>query len=303
VTGANGQLGRALAQRVAADPSLGAEVRAVVRSQRAAETLRRELGDRCPETRILDYADVEALTDAAKDCRFAVHLVGIIKESKTSRYDDAHQATSRALARAADRAGLMRVAYLSILGVAPESRNPCLASKGEAERILLSGGTPAVVLRVPMVLGPGDRTAQILRAEAQAKLLPMIGGGRMRTQPIWAGDVVDGILAALSRPGLEGAVLDLAGPEAVPARDLVARVAAVLGRPGPRVLAVPLGLLKSAAWLAWKLLPDPPFTPAMLEVIALDDAVDPEPARARLGIQLTPLDETLRRACGPEARA
>jgi NADH dehydrogenase len=298
VTGANGQLGRALAARVAADPALGAEIRGVVRSERAAAMLR-ELGNACPEIRVLDYADAEALAAAAEGCRFAVHLVGVIAESKRSRYVDAHEAASAALARAADRAGLERMVYLSILGVDASSRNPCLASKGVAERILLRAKTPAVVLRVPMVLGPGDRTSRILRAEAHARWLPMIGGGRSHTQPIYAGDVVEGILAALTRPGLEGGVFDLAGPESLPARELVARVAALYGR-RPRILPLPLGVARAGAWLAGRLMDEPPFTPAMLEVIAMDDRVDPEPTRARLGIELTPLGEVLERCCGPE---
>ncbi len=301
VTGANGQLGRALARRVASDPGLGAELRAVVRSETAAATLR-ELGGACPETRVLDYGDVEALARAAEGCRFAVHLVGIIKESKRSRYVDAHEGATAALAQAADRAALERVVYLSILGVDAASRNPCLASKATAERILLRAKTPAVVLRVPMVIGPGDRTAQILRGEARTRLLPMIGGGRASTQPIHADDVIESILAALRQPGLEGAVLELAGPEAIPARELVLRVAALHGT-RPRILPVPLGLARAAAWVAARLSDDPPVTPAMLEVIAQGDCIDPEPARARLGVELTPLAETLARCCGPEAAA
>ena len=297
VTGANGQLGQLLARRLAGEP--GTRLRAVVRSESAAATLK-ELGDAAPETRVLDYADETALCAAAEGCRFAVHLVGILLESQRSRYADAHQGSTAVLARACERAAVERVVYLSILGVRPDSSNACLASKGAAEAILLRAATPAVVLRVPMVLGPGDRTSQILRAEADARLLPMIDGGRASTQPIFADDVVEGILAALTRPGLEDAVLELAGPEALPARELVARVAALRGG-NPRILPVPLALAKAGAWLAERLLASPPLTRAMLEVLARDDRVDPEPARSRLGIELTPLAETLRRCCGPEA--
>lgn len=300
VTGANGQLGIALARRVARDASLGAEILAVVRSETAARTLGGQLGAACPYLRLVDYGDADAVAEAARGCRSAVHLVGIIKESKRSRYADAHEGATTALVRAAEQAGLERIVYLSVLGASPDSRNRCLASKGAAERILLEAKTPAVVLRVPMVLGPGDRTSGILRAQARARWLPMIGGGRARQQPIFADDVVDAVVAALSRPGLQGVALDLAGPESLPARELVARVAALQGK-RPRVIGVPRPPVMALAWLAERLLPDPPLTPAMLGVITHDDAIDPEPARARLGIALTPLDETLRRCFAPEA--
>jgi uncharacterized protein YbjT (DUF2867 family) len=298
VTGANGQLGRGLIERLA-KRSDGTRVRAVVRSERAAATLRSLPEGLRPEIVILDYGDAQALGEAARGCRFAVHLVGIIKETATSRYRAAHEASSASLAVAAEVAGLERIVYISILGTNPASRNECLASKGRAERILIDGKTPAVVLRVPMVLGPGDRSAEILRHEGMAKLLPMIGGGRTHTQPIASSDVLAAIVAAFTRPGLEGTALDLAGPESLPARDLVLRVGAILGR-RPAILPIPLFLVMALAWIAAKLSSDPIFTPTMLGVIQLDDRVDPEPARMRLGIDLTPLDETLRRALASE---
>jgi len=57
------------------------------------------------------------------------------------------------------------------------------------------------------------------------------------------------------------------------------------------------------ARLAEALLADPPLTPAMLGVLEHDDCIDPEPACARLGLTLTPLDDTLDRTfAAPQAR-
>lgn len=305
VTGANGQLGRRLIRRLLqGDPPT--PVLAVVRSERAAATLR-ELPEAIrPEIRILDYADAAQLTEAAKGCSHVVHLVGIIKESSTSRYETAHEASSRAIAQAAQQAGVRRIVYLSILGTDADSANACLASKGRAERILLEAKTPALILRVPMVLGPGDFTARMIRGEALARVLPLPGGGASLAQPIFADDVIDAIVAGIEPvdldrdSSLDDASLDLAGPESLPQRELVRRAAALYGR-RPIVVGVPLALVRFASGLATSLMKDPPFTPASVEVIHHDDQVDPLPAAARLGIELTPLDEILRRCVGPEA--
>ena len=58
---------------------------------------------------------------------------------------------------------------------------------------------------------------------------------------------------------------------------------------------------RAFAWLGEKLSAAPPVTPAMLGVLEHDDDVDPEPARRALGIELTPLDEALRRGLASEA--
>lgn len=293
VTGANGHLGRGLIASFEAPDS----VRAVVRSQRAAEQVRRV---RDVDLRIVDYTRREALADAARGCRAAVHFVGIIKETSAASYEDAHERTCEALAAAAADAGLERLVYLSIIGSHPDSSNACLASKGRAERILLDAGVPACVLRVPMVLGRGDHASFSLRKQATSGVAPMPGGGATLQQPIDARDVLQAVRAALdSTPPLREA-LDLGGPECLSHRELVARAASLLGgRPGT-VLPVPLGLVRAGISLLEGLSASPPMTKTMFEVLQHDDRVDPGPACKRLGIALTPLDETLRHCLRPE---
>ncbi len=296
ITGANGHLGGRLIARLAGRRPL----RAVVRSERAASRVRALPEAAQAETVVLDYADADALTRAARDCSHAVHLVGILKQSSTSRYSVAHEATTRALALAAEAQDLRRIVYLSILGSRPDSPNACLASKGRAERILLEAKTPALILRVPMVLGEGDPASRALRAQAQASLVPLLRGGRSREQPIYAGDVVEACLRGASAPDLDDLVLDLAGPESISRRELLERSARLHGR-RPRVLPLPLALNLALAALLEKLLRDPPLTRAMLGVLDHDDDLDPSGPCRRLQLELTPLDETLRRCVGPEA--
>ena len=301
VTGANGQLGRRLIERFARD---GVATRAVVRSDAAAATLAKLPLEVAPEIVVLNYSDTARLIEAARGCEYAVHLVGILKEGARSRYSEAHQASSRSLAAAADAANMRRTVYLSILGTDPNSDNPCLASKGQAEQILLDASTPVLILRVAMVLGPGDSTARIVRGEALARILPLAGGGRTRTQPIFADDLIDAIVAGtVGNPGssdLDNLTLDLAGPVSLPQREFIERAAALHDKK-PRIVSVPLGMFRGIAGLMERIMNDPPFTRAALDVINEDDDIDPTPACDRLGIKLTPLPEILRRCVGPEA--
>ena len=105
---------------------------------------------------------------------------------------------------------------------------------------------------------------------------------------------------AKGRPGLEDRSFDLAGPESLSQREFIAR-AARLYDGSPRVVPVPVGLVRALAFAAEKFLAEPPMTRDMLGVLLHDDRVDPEPVCKELGIELTPLDETLRRSVGPEA--
>jgi len=296
VTGANGHLGRRLIERLAGRRA----VRAVVRSTRAAETLRRLPDAFRPEIEIVSYSDESALERAARGCGAAVHLVGIVKEGRGARYEDAHEATCRTLARVAERVGLERIVYLSILGAFPSAANACLASKGRAEAILTAGRVPVTVLRVPMVLGEGDFASRALAGEARSRVVFLVDGGRTWHQPIDAADVVEAIVAALDRTSTGSETFDLAGPEAIRHRDLVARAGALHGR-RPRIVRIPLALARRAAGLMERLLADPPITRAMLGVLQHNDQLDPRVACEALGLKLTPLDDTLARCVGPDA--
>ncbi len=183
---------------------------------------------------------------------------------------------------------------MSILGSDPASGNVCLASKGRAEQILLGSPVPVTVLRVPMVLGPGEIAAFALLGRVHAPLVPLVRGGATLEQPIDSDDVTRAIESALADGTGEDVVLDLAGPESLSHRELVSRAAKLVGK-RPRVLPVPLGVVSLFARLAERFAANPPLTPAMLEVLEEDDQIDPAPACARLGLTLTPLDETLRR--------
>ncbi|RIL04428.1 MAG: hypothetical protein DCC71_14235 [Proteobacteria bacterium] len=289
VTGANGSLGRALIARLAAS---GIASRALVRSERAAAAVR-SLPE-APEIAIVDWSDGEGLARALAGCDAAVHLVGVLKETPTQRYADAHEGTARALADAAKRSGLRRVVYLSILGASPLARNACLASKARAEAILLEPPLETTVLRLPMVLGGDDPATWALRARARDGVVPLVRGGASFEQPIDVRDVVAAIVGALRRPELAGRVLDVAGPESLPRSELIRRAAALAGK-RPRFVPVPYFAVRAFAAIAERASAAPPLTTPMLEVLEHDDAVDPRPACAALGIELTRLDDTLRR--------
>jgi len=294
VTGANGSLGRALIRELAAG---GTTVRALVRSERAAAALRASAAP--DELVLVAWSDAPGLAAATRDCDAAVHLVGVLKETPTQRYAEAHEGTARALADAAKAGGLRRIVYLSILGADARAANACLASKARAEAILLAPPLATTVLRLPMVLGGDDPATWALRARARDGLVPLVRGGASLEQPIDVRDVVAAIAAALAQPGLAGRVLDVAGPESLPRRELIRRAAALRGC-RPRLVPVPIALVRAFAALAERLFASPPLTAAMLDVLERDDRVDPKPACDALGIALTPLDTTLARALAGE---
>ncbi|MEE8164726.1 MAG: NAD(P)H-binding protein [Myxococcota bacterium] len=298
VTGANGQLGRALLSELASQSQ--ARVRALVRSEAARETIEALSLDPAPEIVIVDYTSPRDMEEAIAGMRCVVHLVGIIKESPGARYVEAHEQTCHALTLAASRSNVERIIYLSILGATPGSDNDCLASKGRAEALLLDDRTPATVLRVPMVLSGDDPASSSLRRQARSRSVRLVAGGRTRQQPIDSRDVIRAILSARTAAPGRDLALDAGGPECLTHRSLVLR-AARLWENEPRIRSIPFWLARFAVALLSSVLRRPPITLSMFEILQKDDRTDPEVLTTALDIELTPLSETLDAYIGPKS--
>lgn len=283
ITGANGHLGLKLIHRL---QEAGDAVRALVRSERAAESVR----GRFPQVdvRIVDYADSLGLREASEGCDALIHLVGIIKESKANTFEQAHEAPCRALAEAS--LAVKHVIYLGIVGTHAASKNACLQSRACAEALLQNADVPVSILRVPMVLGPDDYASMSLARNGQKSL---VFGFRTASleQPIYSGDVVSAIFAATRLDAVNRA-LNLAGPESLSRAQLIKRAGQCFDNE-PGVVSLPVSLGYAMAFLFELVSSSPPVTRAMLGVLDHDDNIDNGPALRELGIELTPLDETL----------
>jgi uncharacterized protein YbjT (DUF2867 family) len=298
VTGANGQLGRAVLAKLAkgAHPS----VRALVRSDRARATIEVATLDPAPDIRLVDYTSPRQMEKALGGARCVIHLVGIIKETPGAGYAEAHEQTCHALALAAYRAGVERIVYLSILGSTPDSQNPCLVSKGRAETMLLDDRVATTVIRVPMVIGGDDAASRSLRRQARSESVRLIGGGRTLQQPIDARDVVRAVLAACTAKPGQYLTLDAGGPECLSHRNLILR-AARLWNNEPQIRSIPVGLARFGVACLETLQRNPPITRAMFDILQHDDRVDTDVFCKTLDIELTPLDTSLSDLIGPES--
>jgi len=270
---------------------------ALVRSAAAALTLQATVDSLPPALASnvtitqLDYTDVAALRQAAQGCTEVIHLVGILKESPWSTYQQAHEDTTAALLEALAGLNIRRIHYLSIVGSGPTVNNTCLASKGRAEELLLAAPHPALILQVPMVLGEGDYAAQALNAQAR-KTLNVVFAANARDQPLYAGDVVNALTTASALPATFNARLTLAGPEALNKRQLIHRAASMVNNT-TRVIGLPSALAMAMAKLFETVSKNPPVTTAMMEILHHDDHYATELACSTLGISLTPLDDML----------
>jgi uncharacterized protein YbjT (DUF2867 family) len=268
VTGASGYLGSHLVKRLA---DMGRPVRAMVHNRQRARKEERLAG--------LDIDWVEAdvtrpdtLGPAMEGVLGVVHTVAIAIEKGGRSYEEINYQGTVNVVEETKAAGLRRFINISQLGADSTLPYRFLASKGKAQEYVVTSGLDWTALRPSVIWGPGDEFANTFARLAPFSpiIYPIVGDGQARFQPVWVEDVVSCIVGALDDPGTIGKEYELGGPEVLTLEEIERRTLAAVGARRTMV-HVPLPLMRILVTLMEKLLPAPPVTRSLLELLAVNN--------------------------------
>jgi uncharacterized protein YbjT (DUF2867 family) len=203
-------------------------------------------------------ASVEA---AMRDSRVAINLVGILAESGAQTFDTVQGKGAAAVADAAAAAGA-RMVHVSALGADENSPSHYARAKAAGEKAVLSAVPSATILRPSVIFGPEDQFTNRFAALAQiSPVVPLIGGGVTKLQPVFVGDVATAVADAVDGKTKAGATYELGGPEVLSLREIMGIILATIERER-MLVSWPFGLAKLQALFlqfapgAFKLTPD-----------------------------------------------
>lgn len=245
VTGATGNVGRALVERLVA---AGRPVRALTRDPRRA-----------------------ALPQGAEVVRFGPDEGAAVFDGTTKLflYVQAGGGRTDALLEAARKAGVRHVVLLSsaIIQEGADETHPIHVMHATAERQIRDSGLQWTFLR------PGAFATNSLQWAPQVRASDTVRGVYADgvTAPIHAGDIAAVAERALLDPGHEGAVHRLSGPEAVTNAQQITAIGRAVGRDLRFVEAPP-------EEIGPELFPDvpPDFLPGLLKTFAATVGATPE---------------------------
>jgi NADH dehydrogenase len=201
-----------------------------------------------------------------------VNCVGILAESGRQTFERVHYLGPARLARLAREAGVERLVHISAIGADPRSRSAYARSKAQGEAAVRDAFPTATILRPSIVFGPEDQFFNRFAGIAMiSPVLPVIGGGRTRFQPVYVGDVADAVLKCLEEPATAGRTYELGGPKIYSFRELIELLLGEIRR--KRLLIdLPFGAAAFQARLM-SVLPSPPLTPDQVELLRSDNVV------------------------------
>jgi NADH dehydrogenase len=201
---------------------------------------------------------------------------------------------TRRVAKLAAVNGARRFIYISGAGADPDSEKRWFRAKAIAEEAVVGSGMEYVILRPSWVYGPEDRSLnKFITITKTMPVVPVIGDGKTRIQPISIFDVAAVVARAVTLEEATNRVFGLGGPEVLSMDEVLLTVQRLLGV--KRLLVHhPVGLMKVLTW-PLKFLPNPPITPQAVEFLTGEALVDPKPTEETFGMRFVSLEEGLKK--------
>lgn len=229
LTGATGFVGRHTY------PALRRAGHAVVCTSRDPERARRRFPDR--EFRRMDVEDGTSVEAAMRGCQAAVYLVHGMSAGRG--YEEREGRAAGVFREAAERVGVRRIVYLG--GPRPSGKvSRHLRSRLATGEALRGGSVSTIELQATMIIGPGSESWCIVRdLAARLPFMVLPRWLKSRSEPIAIDDVTFAIVHAITLPASGNHVYALPGPEPLSAKEILQRVARLLGS-NPAMVSVPV---------------------------------------------------------------
>jgi uncharacterized protein YbjT (DUF2867 family) len=226
-------------------------------------------------------ASVEA---AMRDSHVAINLVGILAAGGAQSFDAVQATGAETVAKAAAAAGA-RMVHVSAIGADENSTSAYARSKAAGEKAVLAAVSSATILRPSVVFGPEDQFTNRFAALARiSPVLPLIGGGATKMQPVYVGDVAAAVAEVVEGKAKPGATYELGGPEVLTMREIMEAICAITDR-SRMLIPLPFGLARLKAFFLQFAPGMLKLTPDQVELLKSDNVVSDAAKAAGLTLE------------------
>jgi uncharacterized protein YbjT (DUF2867 family) len=210
-----------------------------------------------------DEATVDAAIEGAEG---VVNAVSTYVERGGATYRAVHELGAGNIAKACNRLSAARLVHISGIGADVASHSKYIRARGRGESIVQEAFPRAVILRPSVMFGSDDAFLNTLaRIIRSTPVVPLIGGGRTKLQPVHVLDVAEVVFLSLRNHAPSGNIYELRGPESLNLREIMERTLFHMGR-RRLFVSIPFALAHPMAQLL-EFLPRPPLTVAQVELL------------------------------------
>ncbi|GAB5387429.1 MAG: complex I NDUFA9 subunit family protein [Alphaproteobacteria bacterium] len=287
IFGGDGFIGRHVVYLLA---KTGAEIRVASRNANQAAQLRPAgaVGQIVPVAcNITRESNIRKVLDGSTH---VINLVGLLYQTGENTFDKVHAEAPAMIGRVASEMGIKHLVHVSAIGASDDAPSRYLRSKAAGETALWETFPKAVILRPSIVFGAGDGFFNLFASLARfAPVLPLIGGGETKFQPVYVEDVVAAIDKGLNDPACAGQTYELGGPRVATFKECLELMMKESGQKR-MLIPAPFSLCRIKARFL-ELMPKPLLTQDQVDSLTVDNVVS-EDAKgfADLEIQPAPME-------------
>lgn len=295
IFGGTGFLGHNIVQSLAKE---GYRIKIITRHPQSAYDLKLfgAVGQITPY--FCDYKNEDSINNAVAGCDYVVNLIGILYQKNKHGFTRAHVDIPQRIANACKMKNVQRFIHISALSCdkgSDDTKSKYAKSKFKGEEAVAKAFEKATILRPSVVFGPNDSFFNMFAKLATfLPILPLIGGGKTKFQPIYVGDIAQAVTNILNEPTNQfaGQTYELGGPEIVTFKEIY------------EILLYQTNRERTLIHIPWKMakiqgaimgfLPNPPLTLDQVKSLKTDNIVDgEEKALIDLGVKPTAMDSIL----------
>ena len=240
--------------------------------------------------------EVADVIQGIQGCDAAIHLVGIIRAfpSKDITFERMHTEATANVIEAAKEAKVPQLLHMSALGAREDGPTPYLTTKFAAEEFVRQSGLNYTIFRPSLIFGRGGDAITMFGDMVKKYVVPIIGDGQYRFQPVSVTTVAQGFEKALDPETAKEQTLDVGGPDNVTFDEIMDTLARVMGKSIVKIHmpVLPLRLATSALQHA----PGYPLTTDQITMLLEGSTCDEKPFYEILGLEPISLEQTLRDA-------
>ncbi|TIL28780.1 complex I NDUFA9 subunit family protein [Mesorhizobium sp.] len=167
---------------------------------------------------------------AVQGADHVVNLVAILHESGRQKFTPVHEFGARAIAEAARAVGA-GLTHISALGTDLNAQSEYARTKAHGEKAVLETIEDAVIFRPSINFGPEDSFFNRFASMARySPVLPLIGGGRTKFQPVYVGDVAEAVARSVDGKVQGGRIYELGGPQVLTFKQCMQEMLAMIDR-------------------------------------------------------------------------
>ncbi|WP_376793930.1 complex I NDUFA9 subunit family protein [Thermogemmatispora sp.] len=283
ITGATGFIGRHLVHQLV---ERGERPRCLVRNSSRAARLLPAKSVELVEGATTRPATLGPALQGVDTVIHAAFMTADRKQSTDNTYEGTNVAGTTNLVNAALAAGVRRMIEISGLGTRPDRPGSYMQGRYLAEEVLKKSALEWTIVQPSVLFGPGapffKGLADLIRS---APVVPLIGGGSLRFQPIYVEDVVRVILHILDDPaGSRNRTFVIGGPEYYTFAQIIDLLMQTL-QVRRLTLPLPLFMARIGATAMELVLPRPPITRAALTLFTFDNITALDAVERQFGFQ------------------